>query len=37
VENRFTGEELQPLVVLAVLCHLHGKLLVNNISHADDE
>ena len=24
----FTGEHFQPLVVLVVLCHLHGKLLV---------
>ena len=24
----FAGEDFQPLVVLAVLCHLHGKLLV---------
>ena len=24
----FAGDELQPLVVLALLCHLYGKLLV---------
>ena len=30
----FTGEHFQPLIVLAVLCHLHGKLLVIHLSLA---